>query len=117
MNMKFFAVTASALLLFSAAAAAPQIEKFELDGYKFESFNSSAKSLGNGAFELTINPGTTWPMIHIAPPVIPADANTVSITVQQIAPQGPAPYFSGIRTQKTVGFRSIAGSFARQQAA
>ena len=32
MNMKFFAVTASALLLFSAAAAAPQIEKFELDG-------------------------------------------------------------------------------------
>ena len=85
MNMKFFAVTASALLLFSAAAATPKIEKFELDGYKFESFNSSAKSLGNGVFELTINPGTSWPMIHIAPPAMPADADTVSIVKTNIS--------------------------------
>jgi hypothetical protein len=90
--MKLFAFTVSALMLTSAIAApAMKIETFELDGYKFESFNSSAKSLGNGAFELTINPGTSWPMIHIAPPAMPADADTVSITVQQIAPAGRSP--------------------------
>ena len=90
--MKLFSFTVSALMLTSAVAApAMKIEKFELDGYKFESFNSSAKSLGNGAFELTIKPGTSWPMIHIAPPAMPADADTVSITVQQIAPAGRSP--------------------------
>ena len=83
----------AALLLCAAgqAFADAKIEKFTLDGYQFESYLSSAKSLGNGEFEIVIGPAAGWPMIHITPPDLPPNANRTSITIQQIKPAGRAP--------------------------
>ena len=83
--------SALALCIAGTASADVKIEKFTLDGYQFESYLSSAKSLGNGEFEITIGPGKGWPMIHITPPGLLPDANRTSITIQQIKPEGRAP--------------------------
>ncbi len=74
------------------AVGAIEIKQFELDGFKFASFNVEVRSLGDGAFELTILPTPgQWPMIHIIPPELPKQATWACITLKQVYPEGATP--------------------------
>ena len=87
MKKIFFAL--GSVMLFMLTAAANTVT---FPGIKFINSRTSVKDMGNGVYEVTFPAGKGWPLIQIIPDNMPAQRDTVNITIQQIAPKGSLSY-------------------------